>query len=120
MTYLKLIILFSFLLLFSCKHSSCKSDQNRDNVIPAKEPGNDINIECKTFYAETTGWGYDVFVNGKQMIHQPNIPCISGNKGFTSEDKAKKTADFVSGKIKRNIIPPVVSLNELDSLGVLK
>jgi hypothetical protein len=63
--------------------------------------------------------GYDVFVNGMNIIHQPYIPCIQGNNGFTSEEKAMKTADFVSKKIRKDIIPPIVSLKELDSLGVL-
>ncbi|MBL0339616.1 MAG: DUF4907 domain-containing protein [Bacteroidetes bacterium] len=65
------------------------------------------------------GWGYDVLVDGKIYIHQPNIPAIMGNSGFGSEEKAKKTGDFILNKIKNNIIPPSVTPEELDSLGVL-
>ncbi len=65
------------------------------------------------------GWGYDIMINGEIHIHQPNIPAVMGNNGFSSEEKALMAGEFVIQKIKNNILPPSVTPEELDSLGVL-
>ncbi len=65
------------------------------------------------------GWGYDILADGEPYIHQPNVPAIMGNNGFSSEEKALKAGEFVISKIRNNIIPPSVTPAELDSLGVL-
>jgi len=65
------------------------------------------------------GWGYDVFIDGKIYIHQPNIPAIMGNNGFSSEEKAREAGEFIVSKIMKNILPPSVTPEELDSLGLL-
>ncbi|MBC7934553.1 MAG: DUF4907 domain-containing protein [Rhizobacter sp.] len=66
-----------------------------------------------------TGFGYNIFRNGKLYIHQPVIPAVGGNNGFTREAHAQKTAALVIDKIKRNIVPPSLSLEELDSIKVV-
>ncbi len=73
-----------------------------------------------TLFQVDGGWGYDVFVGGKRFIHQPNIPAIEGNIPFNNEADANKVAELVAKKIGMNIIPPTVSYQELDSLGVIK
>ena len=81
-----------------------------------------VRIEIKTFQntEQLSGWGYDIFIDDTHYINQPNIPAVPGNNGFISEEKARKTAEFIVEKIQKNIIPPSVNENELDSLGVLK
>ena len=74
-------------------------------------------IEITTFQVRN-GWGYDIYVNGKLFIHQPMIPALQGIKEFETEAKARKVAEFVADKIKRNILPPTVTVHELDSLGI--
>ena len=64
------------------------------------------------------GWGYDVFVNGKQYVHQPTIPSVPGLKAFATKEDAQKAAMLVQGKIQRGIMPPSVTPEELDSLGI--
>ncbi|HMT28491.1 MAG TPA: DUF4907 domain-containing protein, partial [Bacteroidia bacterium] len=54
------------------------------------------------------GWGYDIMVDGKIYIHQPNVPAIMGNNGFSSEEKAQRTGEFIISKLKNNVIPPSV------------
>ena len=76
-------------------------------------------IYYKTFKTEH-GWGYDIFVNGKLYIHQASIPAVSGNKSFAKEEYAAKTAEMVIDKIKKHILPPAISIKELDSIKVLK
>jgi hypothetical protein len=85
---------------------------------------NNINFQTKTdsisfkTFKQGKFWGYDIYLNEKLYIHQPNIPAIPGNDGFLTEDYAKKTAELVKYKIKNNVIPPTISKYELDSLGV--
>jgi hypothetical protein len=65
------------------------------------------------------GWGYNILVDGKIYIHQPTVPAVMGNNGFSSEEKAQKAAGLVISKIRNNVIPPSVTPEELDSLEVL-
>lgn len=64
------------------------------------------------------GFGYDIFVGEKRFLHQPNVPAISGIHSFHTHKDAEKVATLVTYKIKKNIMPPSVSLKELDSLGI--
>lgn len=64
------------------------------------------------------GFGYDIMMNGRLYLHQPMIPAVQGLKTFNSEKDAKKMAEFVLTKIKNNIMPPTVSISEIDSLGI--
>lgn len=66
------------------------------------------------------GWGYDIYINDKKYIHQYYIPAVNGNRPFKTKEDAEKTAELVKTKIKKNILPPSVTINELDSIGVIK
>lgn len=77
------------------------------------DPDNSDNI-----VTQSKGYGYDIYLNGKKYIHQPMIPIISGNIPFHSRKDAKKTAEFVIFKIRKNILPPALTEAELDSLRV--
>ncbi|MEO6188358.1 MAG: DUF4907 domain-containing protein [Ginsengibacter sp.] len=65
------------------------------------------------------GFGYDIYLKGRRYIHQPGVPAIPENKGFATQAAAQKTAELVAYKIQHNILPPSISLQELDSLGVI-
>jgi len=45
---------------------------------------------------------------------------MPGNNGFRTKEQAERTAKFVISKIQKNIMPPTVTIQELDSLKVLK
>jgi hypothetical protein len=68
--------------------------------------------------AENT-FGYEILDQGKILVQQKTIPAMPGNKGFQTEDDAKKCADFVISKLNQNIMPPSVTPEELDSLGII-
>ncbi len=70
-----------------------------------------INSEQNTF-------GYNILENKRIMIHQPSVPGLPGNKGFTTKEDATKVAKLVIKKINKNIMPPAVSLQELRSLKI--
>lgn len=74
---------------------------------------------AETFETPGIGWGYKIFDNGKPFINQPHIPAISGTKGFSTEEKARITGEFAISKMEQGFIPPTLSPQELDSLGVL-
>lgn len=65
------------------------------------------------------GWGYDVLIDGNIYVHQPTIPAVGGNKGFKSENDAKMAAELVIGKIRAGILPPTVTVEELQAIGVI-
>jgi len=69
---------------------------------------------------EDKTWGYDILIEGKAIIHQPNIPGMAGNSGFKNKEAANKVAELIISKIKKNKMPPTINLQELDSLKVLR
>jgi len=81
-----------------------------------------INTEVRVFTndAPYTGYGYDVYIDGKKYVHQPNIPGLPGNDGFITSEAAQRTGELVAYKIRNNVMPPGLDRRELDSLGVLK
>lgn len=92
---------------------------NAEEQQPKENPYKNAAIEIKTF-KDSLGWGYDIFIDKNQYVHQPHIPAVPGNRGFSKEEYAKKTGELVAYKIRNNIMPPSVTPQELDSLGVLK
>ena len=75
-------------------------------------------IELRPFETDN-GWGYDIFLHGKKYIHQTTIPSMPGTAGFASKTDAAIVGDLVVGKIERNEMPPSVTPEELDSLGIV-
>jgi len=77
-------------------------------------------IAYKVIDAPEGTYGYDIFIEGKVVIHQPNIPGMPGNKGFSTEEDAAKVAQLVTEKLNNNVMPPTVTEEELKRLGVVK
>ena len=65
-------------------------------------------------------YGYDVFVDGKLLIHQTSIPAVQGNNGFETKADAEKVAQLVISKIRKGEMPPTVTIDELKKLKVIK
>jgi len=63
---------------------------------------------------------YDVYADGKLMIHQTSIPAMPGNEGFKTKADAEKVAKLVIAKIKNGEMPPTESIEEMQKLGVIK
>lgn len=112
---------------------SCSSKGNEDAIIPAQDSLviGDVNVADSTeneptpsysfevFETSGLGWGYKIFDNGTLFINQPHIPAMQGNKGFSTKEKAEITASFAIDKMEQGFVPPTISPEELDSLGVL-
>ncbi len=102
-----------------------KEDKEKKNLPPAENPYKNSKIEVRVFDNKkegnnVPGFGYDIIVDTATYVHQPHIPAVPGNQGFTTAEKAKKAGEFVAYKIRNNILPPSVTVEELDSLQVLK
>jgi hypothetical protein len=77
-------------------------------------------VSCRVFRLDSTpGWGYDIIRDDQVFIHQPFIPAIEGHRTFSSGNDAQKTARYIISKINKGIVPPAVTVRELDSLKVL-
>lgn len=65
-------------------------------------------------------FGYDIYSEGKLLIHQNSIPGLAGDKGFSSKANAEKVALFVIDKLKAGEMPPTVSIEDLKKLKVIQ
>ncbi|MDB5273729.1 MAG: hypothetical protein JWO58_2096 [Chitinophagaceae bacterium] len=125
------------LLLFSASLLACASEnQEEKSEVPFKHhetihqdshhldsttnPFKGATFKTEAVKNDSLGWGYTIYINGKKAVTQPHVPGVQGKKGFNTKAQALKTADFVVYKIQHNILPPSVTKEDLDSLGVLK
>jgi hypothetical protein len=82
---------------------------------PTNDCENKEDIEIKAFQIGQ-GWGFDILVNNKKYIHQTNIPAINGKKTFKTKEDAMKIAGLMKSKMCKNILPPSITLQEIDNL----
>ena len=120
---LRLVLTMMVFVICSCQEKQSERIQKtKVNAIKKTEPKNTIvqdNFTVKTIFSPDVGWGYQILNNDKLYINQPHIPAVAGIKGFSDENKAQITADFMIYKLNNGIFPPTISVEELDSLGVL-
>lgn len=64
------------------------------------------------------GWGYDIVVDKKIIIHQTIIPGVPGFKGFATKQQAQDVAQIVIEKIKSHK-EPFISRQQLQQLGII-
>ena len=110
---------FIFLLLIA----ACSGKPNDNaSVIPNEEVNTKSTepvYQIITTELPDKGYGYQILKDGKLIIDQQQIPAVQGNQYFTSEEDAKRTGELALKKIKEQMFPPTISIEELDSLGVL-
>ena len=85
-----------------------------------KNPYANAEITIKIIPSAKKTFGYDILLYGRPLVHQPNIPGLPGNEGFTTRERAQTVAEFVVKKIRKNEMPPTVSIEDLNKMGVLK
>ena len=85
-----------------------------------KNPYANAEITIKTILSVNNTYGYDILLYGRSLVHQPNIPGLPGNEGFTTKERAQTVAEFVVKKIRNNEMPPTVTIEDLNTMGVLK
>lgn len=120
---MKIVLLFIFLMVLSCSNENKNSNTlNKPESQPLKE--NIIQVSKNYGYniIQNTdkSFGYDIFKNGTKIIRQVYIPAVSGNQGFKTDVQAKALAELVIKKLENNIMPPTVTIEEIDSINNLK
>lgn len=95
---------FFLILICSCSPSHTDTDSKEDNSPISK---------TKVFHSEHGGFGYDIEMDGKLVVHQPNVPVINGYRGFATQYDAQTVADLVVIKIRNNQVPPALTADEL-------
>jgi hypothetical protein len=116
-------ILFIFVCLPGTSISSNESAEKQEvkkETKQQKNPYADAKISIKIIPSVKKTFGYDILINGRPLVHQPSIPALSGNEGFTTKEIAQKVAEFVVKKIIKNEMPPTVTSDDLNNMGVLK
>ena len=87
-------------------------------------PGSDgsfskAKLTYKIISAKNKSWGYDIYVEGKLLIHQSSVPALPGNEGFKSKQAAGKVATKIIEKIRKGENPPSVTIEEMKALKAL-
>ena len=120
-------IIFSFSFfssLFSC-HSNSEStiEYSAKKNTTSDSLSSTLNLHSPDFKLDIfknsdSSYGYSVRQNNKNFIIQKSIPAIMGNKGFDDKRDAERCGLLIIEKLKKNIWPPSISLNEIDSLKI--
>jgi hypothetical protein len=118
---LLLVVSFAMFVIAGLPGTSPCADQSAGrDAKQQKNPYADAEITVKIIPAANKTFGYDILIKGRPMIHQPNIPGLPGNDGFSTKEKARKVAEFVVKKIRNNEMPPAVTREDLNGMAVLK
>ena len=113
-------LIFLCILFYSCKPNSKQTPETA--IIPEinENPYQDAEMKAVIIPSEKNTFGYDIYVYDAILIHQPSRPGVSGNLGFATEEDALKVAELVIIKMRNNEMPPTITMQELQELGVLK
>ncbi|MBO9201388.1 MULTISPECIES: DUF4907 domain-containing protein [Niastella] len=88
-------------------------------ILAVKKPATPANTLHYTTFKTEHGWGYDILVNDRIVIHQPMLPGQSGYKGFPTEQEAGADAQNVIESIKSGT-HPFFGQKQLQRPGVLR
>ena len=110
----------SMTMLFAQTPSAPAQPAGSAAKFPAASAYANTKLTYKVIDAPKQTYGYDVFANGRLMIHQASAPALPGNEGFKTKEDATKVALLVIEKIKKGEMPPTISIDEMKKLNVIK
>ena len=58
-------------------------------------------------------------MDGKLFIRQPSVPSLPGNRGFSTQAKARKAAQLMVDKIRNGQMPPSLTKEEMKKANLL-
>lgn len=115
------VFIFSFLFALVCKAQPTVTPKApAETKFPEASAFEKSKMTCKVIDAPNKTFGYDIFADGKLLIHQASVPGMPGNNGFTTKEGAEKVGQLVIGKIKKGEMPPTVSKEEMQKLKAIK
>jgi hypothetical protein len=119
----KLVLTVLFVFFTVACHTGTSLTSNAPSVQEIKQqenPYTNAEISTKIIPSVNNTFGYDILLYGRTFVHQPNIPGLPGNEGFATQERAQTVAEFVAKKIRNNEVPPTVTIDDLNTMGVLK
>ena len=120
-THIFIAVLFMLFIFAGLPETSISADEaTGKEVKQQKNSYANAEITIKIIPSTNNTFGYDILLYGRPLVHQPTIPGLPGNEGFTTKARAQKVAEFVVKKIKNNEMPPTVTIEDLNNMGVLK
>lgn len=105
---------FLYMILF-CFLSNFLYAQKPQAVASAAQ-STTISYSYKIIEGYNKTFGYDIYADKKLLIHQPSIPSLPGNNGFSTKAAAEKVAGLVIKKIQKGEMPPTISIDEIKKL----
>lgn len=108
---------FFYLPALACLLLCCNTKPAAPVVPQLQKPAKD-SISVMVYENKGGGFGYRVSLQGKDIIDQPHLPAVQHNTPFASREDALQTAALVKNKIILGILPPVISVAELDSMHI--
>lgn len=121
---MKLFIL-ALLALTSCIE---QPSPNKEPLVPQKntvstkdipEEVDSEELSLKITDSEYGGFGFEILQGENTLIIQPHIPAVPGMKGFETKEQATIIGNYMIYKINNGIMPPSISVQDLDSLEVI-
>ena len=122
-TLLAVVILFccmSITMLFAQPPSAPAQADGSAAKFPAASAYANTKLTYKMIDAPKQTYGYDVFADGRLMIHQTSAPALPGNQGFKTKEDATKVALLVIEKIRKGAMSPTISIDEMKKLNVIQ
>jgi hypothetical protein len=95
-----------------------KVDEKRANKKNKQKELVGENLSLKITESEYTGFGFEILQGTSPLIIQPHIPAIQGIKGFKTKEQASIIGNYMIYKINHGIMPPSISVKDLDSLDI--
>ena len=117
---LTLFCCMSMTMLFAQAPSAPEQPDSSAAKFPEASAYANTKLTYKVIDAPKQTYGYDVFADGKLMIHQTSAPALPGSEGFKTKEDANKIALLVIEKIRKGEMPPTISIDELKTLKVIK
>lgn len=97
--------------MFSACLLCCNSSHRNKPITDSGADSIRINI-----FQVNEGYGYEIYLHDKKVVYQPTIPVVDGNANFQNKEFATETALLVSSKIRMGILPPSLTLEEMEAL----
>jgi hypothetical protein len=112
-------IVLLLITLVTTLSASAQNRITRRSVSPHKQTRSaykGAELTYKIIVADNNTFGYDIYADGQLRIHQPNIPGLPGNSGFTTKARAEEVAKLVISKVKSGEGTPTIRREELEKL----
>ena len=116
---MKKIFISTILLCFFVSVKAQQQPENDPAKFPAAATYANTKLTYKIIDAPGHTYCYDVYGDGRLMIHQTSAPGLPGNQGFKTKAAAEKVAQLVISKIKKGEMPPTISVEEMKKLKVI-